>query len=96
MDFDKILSNIKHNATQIDSFTTEVYFTFDIAKPVDKSALIIESWDDARNARNDIIPDAIKAEEKKEEKSEKSKEKSTKKPQIVKSKKTKNPPRQDQ
>ncbi|MBI5697576.1 MAG: hypothetical protein HZC29_03585, partial [Thaumarchaeota archaeon] len=68
LDFDKILSNVKYNATQIDSFTTVVYFTFDIAKSVDKSALIIESWDDARNARKNILLDAIKAEEKSMEK----------------------------
>lgn len=68
LDFDKILSNVKYNATQVDSFTTAVYFTFDIAKPVDKSSLIIESWDDARNARKNILLDAIKAEEKSMEK----------------------------
>lgn len=68
LDFDKILSNVKYNATQIDSFTTVVYFTFDIAKSVDKSALIIESWDDARNARKNILLDTIKAEEKSMEK----------------------------
>lgn len=68
LDFDKILSNVKYNATQMDSFTTVVYFTFDITKPVDKSALIIESWDDARNARKNILLDAIKAEEKSMEK----------------------------
>lgn len=68
VDFDKILSNVRYNTTQIDSFTTVVYFTFDITKPVDKSALIIESWDDARNARKNILLDAIKVEEKSMEK----------------------------
>lgn len=68
LDFDKILTNVKYNATQVDSFTTVVYFTFDIAKPVSKSALIIESWDDARNARKNILLDAIKVEEKSMEK----------------------------
>ena len=64
LDFDKMLSNVKYTATQIDSFRTMIQFTFEFAKPVDKSTLIIEAWDDSRNSRKSILFDAIKAEEK--------------------------------
>lgn len=68
LDFDKLLSNVRYNATQVDSFTTVIYFTFDFAKPVDKSTLIIEAWDDSRSSRKNILLDAIKVEEKSMEK----------------------------
>jgi hypothetical protein len=59
LDFDGLLYDIKYTATKIDSFTTMIKFTFEFAKPVDKSAIIIEVWDDARNARKNILLEAI-------------------------------------
>src|SRR5574338_162296 len=68
LDFDKILSNVKYNATQIDSFNTVIYFTFDFTKSVDKSSIIIDTWDDAKSSRKNILLDAIQVVEKSMEK----------------------------
>lgn len=68
LDFDKILSNVKYNATQVDSFNTVIYFTFDFAKPVDTSAIIIETWDDERSSRKNILTDAVQVVDKSMEK----------------------------
>jgi hypothetical protein len=73
LDFDKVLSNIKYTATQIDSFTTMIQFTFEFAKPVDKSAIIIETWDDARSSRKNVLMDAIQVSEKSLEKAKEEK-----------------------
>ncbi|MFM8658816.1 MAG: hypothetical protein ACKOCQ_02625 [Candidatus Nitrosotenuis sp.] len=68
LDFDNIFSNVKYNATTTDSFTTMIEFTFDIAKPVPKSSIIIEAWDDARNVRKSVLIDGIQVDDKSMEK----------------------------
>lgn len=68
LDFDKVLSNVKYNATQVDSFNTLIYFTFEFAKPLDKSAIILDAWDDSRNSRKNVLFDAIQVVEKSMEK----------------------------
>ncbi|NDB89202.1 MAG: hypothetical protein EB164_09940, partial [Thaumarchaeota archaeon] len=68
LDYDKVFSNVKYNATTIDSFTTVIEFTFDIAKPVSKSSIIIEAWDDERNARKAVLLDGIQVDDKSMEK----------------------------
>ena len=73
LDFDKILSNVKYNATTTDPFTTSIVFTFEIVKPVGKSAVIVEAWDDARNTRKSILLDAIQVSDKSIEKAKEEK-----------------------
>lgn len=68
LDFDKMLSNVKHTATQVDSFRTMIEFTFEFAKPVEKSSIIIEAWDDSRSSRKNILLDSIQVDEKSIEK----------------------------
>lgn len=68
LDFDKVFANVKYNATTTDSFTTVIEFTFDIVKPVSKSSIIIEAWDDARNARKTVLLDGIQVDDKSMEK----------------------------
>lgn len=68
LDFDKVLTNVKYNATQVDSFNTLIYFTFEFAKPLDKSAIILDAWDDSRNSRKNVLFDAIQVVEKSMEK----------------------------
>ena len=92
LDFDKVLSNVRYNATTIDQFTTSIEFTFDVVKPIGKSSIITEAWDDARNARKNILIDAIQVDEKslgkaKEEKMMEKKKAEKKNPAKVEEKK---------
>jgi hypothetical protein len=68
LDFDKTLSNVKYTATQVDSFRTMIEFTFEFAKPVEKSSIIIEAWDDSRSSRKNVLLDAVQVDEKSMEK----------------------------
>lgn len=73
LDFDKLLANVKYTATKMDSFTTMVEFTFDVTKPVEKSAIIVESWDDSRNSRKAILLEALQVDDKSMEKAKEEK-----------------------
>lgn len=68
LDFDKTLSNVKYTTTPVDSFRTMIEFTFEFAKPVEKSSIIIEAWDDSRSSRKNILLDSIQVDEKSMEK----------------------------
>jgi len=68
LDFDKMLSNVKYTATPVDSFRTMIEFTFEFAKPVEKSSIVIEAWDDSRSSRKNVLLDAIQVDEKSMEK----------------------------
>ena len=68
VDFDKLLSDVRYNATAIDSFRTMIQFSFEFAKPVDKSAIVIETWDESKSSRKNVLFDAIQVEEKSLEK----------------------------
>jgi hypothetical protein len=64
---------VKYTATKMDSFTTMVEFTFDVTKPVEKSAIIVESWDDSRNSRKAILLEALQVDDKSMEKAKEEK-----------------------
>jgi hypothetical protein len=59
VDPEGILKDVSVKPTPIDQFKTSLEFSFVIAKPVDASAILIQTVDESRSSRTNVFLDAI-------------------------------------
>jgi hypothetical protein len=60
VDPDGFIKDATAKATQLDSFRTEILFSFKTMKPFDTSDLVVQLWDDEPSLRTNVFFDAVR------------------------------------
>gem|GEM_PF-2562356 len=61
VDQNGMIKDVTIKPTVIDQFRMSLEFSFKVVQPVDKSAIIVTSWDNNRSSRTNVLLDAIAA-----------------------------------